>query len=336
MSDSVAPDGGKNFGETRHAGRGQDHHFAPCFYLGRWACGRQHRLCEFKVRHQLVRPRWTSPSGTGYVTLLYGLTEGSEKDRNRLETESYKPVDTRAADALVAIEAGDELSSPLRRAWSRFLMSLMMRMPADMDLLARSYRLEFANLTPEQKRKWAVVRKPEWPATMSEAIDSLTEGEAADQSKELVTRLMENQRITEALSDMHWRVIDTSSARHPLLTSDRPLRLTGMLRERRTEVTLPIGPRRLFVAGHDRQRVDAIAARRTDDLAARSNRAVVEAADDYVWASDDEQLAFVRRRFGTSRPKSKLMQLIEYMERKRRGGVETGRGSASLGVKRRR
>lgn len=56
--------------------RGQDHHFMPCFHLDRWARGKQRRLCEFKVRHELVRPRWTSPSGTGYVTLLYGLAEG--------------------------------------------------------------------------------------------------------------------------------------------------------------------------------------------------------------------------------------------------------------------
>lgn len=230
-------------------------------------------------------------------------------------------MDTRAADALAAIESGDDPAPELRQAWSRFLMSLMMRMPADMDLLARSYLVEFANLTPEQKRAWAEVRRPEWPATMSEALDSLTEGEAADQSKELVTRLMENRRITDALSDMHWRAIDTSAARHPLMTSDRPLRLTGMLRDRRTELSLPLGPNRLFVAGHNRRHVDAIAARGPEELATRSNRAVVKAADDYVWAADDGQLDFVQRRLGTKRPKSQLAQLVEYMERKRTGGT---------------
>lgn len=299
----------------------QDHHFAPCFYLRRWSSSSRKILCEFSVPHDVVKPRRTSPSGTGYVTLLYGLDEEGLAERNRLETDFYRPVDTRAADALAAIEGGvDNAIAPvLRTAWTRFMMSLMMRMPADMATLARSYRVEFAHLTPWQKRRWAEVRRPGWPAKMSEAIERLTPGEAADQAKELATRLMENERITAALAAMHWRALDVSPAAHPLLTSDRPLRLSGILRDPRTELVLPIGPHRLFVAGHDRRHVDGIAARGADRLVARSNRAVVEAADDYVWGVDDGQLDFVRRHFGRNRPKSQLERLVEHMESKRGG-----------------
>lgn len=331
ISKDIATCGGADPGaEVAPPGRGQNHHFAPCFYLRRWARGRQARLCEFSVQYGAVRPRWTSPRGTGYVPLLYGLGEGPAGERDRLETEFYRPVDTRAADALAAIEAGadDELEPSLRTAWSRFMMSLMMRMPADVELLTASYRVEFANLTPEQKRQWAAKRKPDWPATMTEALAQLSEDEAGDQAKELATRLMENKKITVAMSTMHWRALDVSTARNALVTSDRPLRLSGKLREERTELVLPIGPGRLFVAGYDRRRVDGIAARGADRLVARSNRAVAAAADSYGWASDAQALEFMQRHLGRSRPKSQLEQLVEYMKRKRTGTGDLPSGSA--------
>ncbi len=265
-----------------------------------------------------MKPRRTSTKGTGYVPRLYAIDE--ETHSNRLEEEFYKPVDTRAADSLVLLESGiaNEAWPPrLRLAWARFVMTLLMRMPEDMALMEASYRKEFAYLTEEQEREWTARRKPNWPVTLEAALAALDVKAAAGQAKEVATRLMQNDRITTGVIAMHWRALDVSPAREVLLTSDRPVQLEGKLGDDRTQLVLPIGPDRLFIAGGSRRHADRIAARTPDQLVARSNRDVTEAAHQYVYGVDDGALDFVRRHFRQRRPKTLLEQVVAQVAAKR-------------------
>jgi len=178
---------------------GQDHHFIPCFYSKRWALSAG-QLCEFSRPFTVVKPRRTSPRGTGYVTGGYALKDVAPGQVNRLEEQFYKPVDTRAADALALIEAGianGDWLPRLREAWTRFVFSLLLRMPEDMAILEASYTREFALLTEQQERDYAARRLPSWPRTMAAALAALSIEEVAGQSKELATRLMQNTRISQ-------------------------------------------------------------------------------------------------------------------------------------------
>lgn len=271
----------------------------------------------------MVKPRRTSPKGTGYVLGGYALNDVAPDQVNRLEEQFYKPVDTRAADALALIESGiDNGDWPprLREAWTRFVFSLLLRMPEDMAILEASYTRELACLTEQQERDYAARRLPGWPPTMAAALAALNIAEVAGQSKELATRLMQNARVSEKISAMHWASIDTSSAARRLLTSDRPVQLNGQLGDDRTILILPVGPDRLFVAGWSALQVEAIRERGGDRLVSRSNQVVSQAANKFVYGVDDSMLEFVRRHFRRARPKPLAQQLIEHVAARRGSG----------------
>lgn len=300
----------------------QDHHFVPRFYSKRWALDAG-RLCEFSQPFDIIKPRRTSPKGTGYVPGGYALDDVEPAQVNRLEEHFYKPVDTRAADALALIETGianEDWPPRLREAWTRFVFSLLLRMPEDMAILEASYTREFALLTEQQEWDYAARRLPNSPRTLALALAALNIEEVAGQSKELATRLMQNVRISDKISTMHWASIETSSAAWRLLTSDRPVQLNGQFGDKRTVLSLPIGPDRLFVAGWSAVQVAKIRQRGVNSLVSRSNQAVVQAADKFVYGVDDNMLDFVRRHFRRARPKPLSQQLIEYVAKKRGGG----------------
>lgn len=297
----------------------QDHHFIPCFYSKRWALNGG-KLCEFSRPYDAIKPRRTSPKGTGYVAGGYALQDVAADEVNRLEEQFYKPVDTRAADALALLETGIGNSgwpSGLREAWTRFVFSLLLRMPEDMAILEASYTRELALLTDEQERKYAARRMQNWPPTLAAALEALNVEEVSGQSKELATRLMQNSRISEKISALHWATINTSPAARTLLTSDRPVQLNGQLGEVRTTLILPIGPKRLFVAGRSNSIVEAIRQRGPDRLVSSSNQAVARAADRFVYSVDDSMLEFVQKNFRRARPKPLAQRLIEYVAAKR-------------------
>lgn len=300
----------------------QKHHFIPCFYSKRWAL-KAGKLCEFSRPHDVLKPRRTSPKGTGYILGGYALRDVAPGDTNRLEEQFYKPVDTHAADALVRLESGianDDWSPQFRGAWTKFLFSLLLRMPEDMAILEASYTRELACLTEQQEREYLARRMATWPPTLAEALAALNIDEVSGQSRELATRLMQNSRISKKLSMLHWATIDISSAARQLLTSDRPVQLSGQLGDERTELILPIGPERLFVAGSSASNVETIRQRGADRLVSRSNHAVTQAADRFVYGVDDSMLDFVRRNFRRARPKPLAQQLIEHVAAKRRPG----------------
>ena len=297
----------------------QDHHFIPCFYSKRWALEKG-MLCEFSRPYDTIKPRRTSPKGTGYVAGGYAMPDLTSDDVNRLEEQFYKPVDTRAADAMALLETGvdnSQIPQALREAWTRFVFSLLLRMPEDMAILEASYTREFALLTELQEREYAVRRRPEWPATLAEALKRLNVEEKAGQSKELATRLMQNARISKKLLELHWATINVSAAKRPLLTSDRPIQLTGQLGDRRTTLLLPIGPGRIFAGAWSETEIEVIRRRGPDRIVARSNQWVTRAADRFVYGVDDTMLEFVRHNFRRARPKPLVQQLVEYVAAKR-------------------
>ena len=120
----------------------QKHHFIPVFYLKRWG-NADGRLCEFRRPHKLVVPRRTHPDGTGYVRGLYtleGLAPGRE---NIVETQFLKSIDNAASKALAGMMEGQEFSEPteMKTAWSRFLMSLLVRHPEALSEIKKRLRV---------------------------------------------------------------------------------------------------------------------------------------------------------------------------------------------------
>lgn len=77
------------------------HHYIPCFYLQRWANANS-RLIEFSrpAPINIVKPRPTTPRGTGYVRGLNTIPNLPPSEARYLEDAFFKIADDAAARAL--------------------------------------------------------------------------------------------------------------------------------------------------------------------------------------------------------------------------------------------
>src|SRR5687767_7784784 len=100
-------------------------------YLMRWQ-GADGRVCEYgRPYGNIVKPRRSHPDGTGYVKRLYSIDGAPEDEAHSFEAGFMSPADSLAADALVKLEnnGNAEWTPRLRDAWTRFVLSLLVRNP---------------------------------------------------------------------------------------------------------------------------------------------------------------------------------------------------------------
>jgi hypothetical protein len=107
------------------------HHYVPVCYLKQWANTGDRRLCEHKLipGGYGVKPRRTSPDGTGYQVDLYRIEGVPEDIAQDFEKRFMHLVDTDASRALEKVIAGDNWPGPLRSGWTRFISRCCFAIP---------------------------------------------------------------------------------------------------------------------------------------------------------------------------------------------------------------
>jgi uncharacterized protein DUF4238 len=295
------------------------HHYLPVFYLKRWA-GSDQRLCEFSKPHREVKPRRVYPEQTGFVNRLYE-TKGLPPDQaQRLEQLFMQPIDSQAADALALLEGDPSRLTrepKLRSAWSRFIMSLLMRMPDDMTTLKRGLEEEWNRRLPEIEREYAKRRGSEDPLTIEEYLDQQRGPHDIEQwGMSLAPSLIDHRGIGELLNNMRWLVrrIDGDAQ---FLTSDRPVVMTASLGVEHAYLFLPIGPKAAFVAINDIETQRMVEARDPAEQIKAVNQRLTRNATKRVYACDDHPLEFVRRHM-SAEPQPSLFERL--VQRRRQSG----------------
>ena len=233
-----------------------------------------------------------------------------------METGFMSRLDSRASDALVALEAGDQAirkEPQLRSAWSRFLMSLMMRMPDHLETLETGLVEEWARRTPELAALYETQRRPDDPATFAAYMDKRSPGELRGWMLSVLRALMDHSQIGEMINNMRWfvRTIDGPAE---FLTSDRPLITWYEFAAQDSYIILPIGPKSAFVAVNNEETQKRIEARAAEEWVTALNSYIVGAARKFVFARDDCMKDLIAAHFGDA-PRTTL---IEYLLRFRR------------------
>jgi hypothetical protein len=116
----------------------------------------------------------------------------------------------------------------------------------------------------------------------------------------LLQQIIDNQRVGPTIFDMHWSRVSVAASNFSLLTSDRPLDMPQGLASQDAYIALPIGPKMLFVAGHDATWANTLASANPTTVVKNVNLAVVSQARKFVWGVDHGQLAFVQKRMSTA------------------------------------
>jgi hypothetical protein len=112
--------------------------------------------------------------------------------------------------------------------------------------------------------------------------------------RSVLPRLIDDPSSGDLIINMSWRVIDVSSAKFELLTSDRPLFRAHDRKSQRSLIALPLNPKRLFTATHKLN----INSMKIDLLVSMMNDFVVRHAIRRVYGSNTRQVQFVTNRLG--------------------------------------
>jgi Protein of unknown function (DUF4238) len=221
-----------------------------------------------------------------------------------------KPVDSLAAVSLSMLETNDErihYEPKYRSAWSLFLMTLLMRMPEDLEVLGHIVADDWERDFPKMEIMYAKNRQPDDPPTLQEFIDQKDPDHISRWTLDAARRLMDHEGIGQRLNNMRWFVLTTNGDGPRLLTSDRPVHIS--LSEEDAYVLLPLGPDRLFIAVNDKQTEQLIRGRPVKELVEEVNKLVVQHAVKYVYGTDDKSAKFIDENIGKDRPKSLMQRL---------------------------
>jgi hypothetical protein len=273
------------------------HHFIPVFYLKRWT-GSDGKLCEFTRQWKgVVKPKRTHPSGTGYVKRLYEtVTPGSNSQQ--IEDLFFKPVDTMASEALEKIyDKKTKLEMNLREriAWSRFILSLLLRSPEDLDDYKKHYAENWLKTNPRGEERYKQTKADSDPETLSEFLIKTDPAYVHDSSLEVLKTLIENKTLINRMCDFNWHTVTLNNPRHYLMTSDRPVIMTNGLARKDSYIVMPIGPRQIFLTAPYENAVLEFKKMTEEQLVTNINYTIVGQAQKYVFGKDDVQLRFVQK-----------------------------------------
>lgn len=270
-------------------------HYIPQFYLKRWVV--DGRLVEFARRRPgtpEVVPIRRSPAATGYRSGLYDFQAAPPERRHEIEKAFFSMVDSRAADALVAMEKDEKLLRPeLKGAWVMFLLSLITRHPDDIVALKAAFVRDFKKTTEADRQTYAKARPPHYQPTLQEYLGSIEETALPDMALANLPKLILHERTATSLLGMHWSVAKPPRQGY-FLSSDRPT-IRTFLGQDGSHWLLPIGPKHLFVAAQTPQ----LGFRIHEEIAGQGwkevNRQVVRQAASLGYADRDRHLPFFQK-----------------------------------------
>lgn len=271
-------------------------HFVPCFYTRQWTSS-DGKLSEFTRPYKDVVEKRVSPKGTGFRVDLYTENALPIGLRTYLEDTFLKKVDQRASDALQFLlkQGLKDMPIELRRAWTRFVMSMLQRSPDLIKSLKLKWEQQFLTFPPELEAMYQRERTPDQPSSLKEFLSETPAEQKARGVVSLLQAVMDLPRVGAHILNMQWSIMDVKpTAKFLFMTSDRPVIRTNGLAKDQGHIGLPISPSKLFVCANRGDVLDSIAAG-GNDIIRFTNELVVRQAERFVYASNSSPLAFVAK-----------------------------------------
>jgi hypothetical protein len=149
----------------------------------------------------------------------------------------------------------------------------------------------------EQPEEYEAVRGPNDPANLYEYMEQRQPGFVADFGICMLPDLLNHPPVAKKIFEMYWWPHHFKGATVDLLTSDRPLIIVPRLDDNHCVMALPLTPHLAFFATHSLIIAKRVASTPTSRLARLLNHETVRLADQYVYAANRNQEAFIRQRF---------------------------------------
>ena len=165
------------------------------------------------------------------------------------------------------------MNDRLRSGWTRFILSLIHRSPEQVQNSLTLLRDLYPSSNPYMKlitmrvnspvrfRPLRVFGRHRRPVVGRTWID-------------LIQKIVDSERVGNLFNSLDWRILSFHKYR-TLLTGDRPIIMTNGMNRPDSHLLLPIGPRRLFVAAHNREIADHLENQDADKLISQINDQIV-------------------------------------------------------------
>jgi Protein of unknown function (DUF4238) len=280
------------------------HHYIPQFYLEPWVNREtDNKLTEYRrltfdnePRHRLEIKR-RGRMETGWEKNLYIIPGATKETRQNVERIFMGAVDGKAALAHDIMLGGEVPMEPeLRHAWSRFLLSLMIRTPEEIRAFKTKVRTDLSTPNPEYQERYEALRRDEWPDTLEEYINQRTPLLPERTAVLMITKLIQNEKILKTLMGSEWWLLDTSNRVRRILTSDHPLIMTNGLGRPDGHFALPISPNLVFVAFMRPEFGARVRQLAPGKLLREINDVVIGQGRRSVYAFDEQSTTEVKRR----------------------------------------
>ncbi len=290
-------------------------HYIPQFYLKRWTV--DNKLVEFSrpnPHSRDVKPHRKPTKGTGWKDGAYDFEGLPAERRHHLEQVFFHMIDSRAAEALRLIEAGGGAwTQELRQGWVMFMMSMIMRHPADIAAFKAVYIRDFNRASEAEQEAYLKARAPDDPATAEEFFASVGRSFLENMALNNVPKLLFHERSLTSLMNMHWTVAEPHQE-GSLFTSDRPV-IRTFLGQANSHWALPIGPRKLFLATASREYGEKVQQHMRRQAWKEVNRVVVRQAVKLGYADDERHLPFFQKHLGAATRASIFESFVKHPER---------------------
>ena len=272
------------------------HHYIPQFYLRRWANDRG-LVSSYSWQGGKIYVGDYSPRSIGAEAGLYALDGVPPDMRNAIERDVMGPmIDGPAADAMAVLlgEVSGPLSHEARLAWIRFLVSLMVRTPAQLAALKADGAATLRDQLAADPEEYERVRGPNDPPTFLEFIKARKLDHLIDNfGTAMMPQLTEIPHMNRDIFRMDWRVQHYRDGPYGFVTSDFPICMLPGLAYRDCIISLPLSPTAVFLAAYDAKLIDAITAQPPDRVIDRVNEISVGSARRYVFADSRQYMDLV-------------------------------------------
>jgi hypothetical protein len=282
----------------------EDNHYVPVFYQKRWAIRPDRRVCVYSRPYKDADVQRKHPKGVGYQRDLYTVTN-TDAVATYLERQFFKVTDNLAAKALSVIEAGQwgPMDTTTRSGWTRFIMSLLHRNPEQVGRFLQIVSEYVAVIKPHYENLYNNKKDANHPATFDEFWQEILPEVIGRSWVNLIQTTIDSKSVGEHFNQLVWRVLDFKSS-YTFLTGDRPIIMTNGMIKIDSNLAIPVGPRKLFIAAHTRGLADALTRDKADNVIAFVNDKIVRQARRFCIGVDDTHLSFFARRFGEMLPSS--------------------------------
>lgn len=274
------------------------HHYLPVFYLSRWS-QLDGKVIRYYRPYQAVEASPIAPKNTGYERGLYRLDGYVPEAQNAIEKNFMASVvDDPAAHALEILINRDnsKLTPEHRQAWTRFVMSLLVRNPSNVEQITNQADHGLRQSLLAVPEEYEAVRDKDDPPTLVEWVEQKAPEILSNFGKQMLPGIITHQPTGDAIIRMRWWTIDIGDGFPDLLTCDRPVYMSHGVMDEMCFIALPLSPRFVFFATRSQTMFDRVMSHGIKAVTKSINKIMVTQAEKYVYGAHDRHLRFVENR----------------------------------------